>query len=336
MMDQDLNGISKEECIVETPNKSRKKKNRQKIWKRNIEKMAKYKDSNMAGDFKDTINYEAQHFQTSNVNMKSSWVDFLPIGEHIKVNESDTPYNVDGVVKTEMNCYDSWEGIMKSTPDHFTLNNKYQIKLEQEQSALSREMLESHQVVEARSDFNLNIECVEENLKLSFNANHKATGFNNALLKSVSNLRSASPRIMFIETCGPRGESRLGRHNNRMGPRSIAEESHAFVDFGQEVLNSGAFQKNNIANSPLNWGNESNVGSQARSIDILWAAAEFVVMMSSCVLRLFCGVAVKVKYLQGRDLRSPSKGREFNTTQRAATESLIQAVPKMKGYNHTK
>nr|CAD7459070.1 unnamed protein product [Timema tahoe] len=42
-------------------------------------------------------------------------------------NESDAPYNVDGVVKTEMNFYDSCEGIMKSTPDHFTLDNKYQL-----------------------------------------------------------------------------------------------------------------------------------------------------------------------------------------------------------------
>ncbi|CAG2062256.1 unnamed protein product [Timema podura] len=93
----------------------------------------------MAGDFKDTINYEAQNFQTSDANMKSMWDDFLPIREHIK-NESDAPYNVDGVVKTEMNFYDSCEGIMKSTPDHFTLDNKYQIKLEQDQSALSREI----------------------------------------------------------------------------------------------------------------------------------------------------------------------------------------------------
>nr|CAD7572285.1 unnamed protein product [Timema californicum] len=26
---------------------------------------------------------------------------------------------------------------------------------------------------------------------------------------------------MFIEVCGRRGESRLGRHNNRMGPRAL-------------------------------------------------------------------------------------------------------------------
>ncbi|CAG2059738.1 unnamed protein product, partial [Timema podura] len=42
-------------------------------------------------------------------------------------DETDVPYNVDGVVKTEVNFYDSCVGIMKSTPDHFTLENKYQM-----------------------------------------------------------------------------------------------------------------------------------------------------------------------------------------------------------------
>nr|CAD7201858.1 unnamed protein product [Timema douglasi] len=43
-MDQDLNGISEEECIVETPpNKSRKKKTRPETWKRNIERKARSK-----------------------------------------------------------------------------------------------------------------------------------------------------------------------------------------------------------------------------------------------------------------------------------------------------
>nr|CAD7401757.1 unnamed protein product [Timema poppensis] len=43
-MDQDLNGISEEECIVETPpNKSRKKKTRPETWKRNIERKARHR-----------------------------------------------------------------------------------------------------------------------------------------------------------------------------------------------------------------------------------------------------------------------------------------------------
>nr|CAD7463364.1 unnamed protein product [Timema tahoe] len=44
----------------------------------------KTEDSNMVGDFKDTINYEAQSFLTSEVEMKSSWDGFLPIKEQIK------------------------------------------------------------------------------------------------------------------------------------------------------------------------------------------------------------------------------------------------------------
>nr|CAD7409923.1 unnamed protein product [Timema cristinae] len=45
--------------------------------------------------------------------------------------------------------------------------------------------------------------------------------FNRA--EGVSNLSSASPHVMFIEICGRRGESRLGRHNNRMGPSCLAK-----------------------------------------------------------------------------------------------------------------
>ncbi|CAG2059844.1 unnamed protein product, partial [Timema podura] len=42
-------------------------------------------DSTLVGDFKDTINYEAQRFQASDVEMKSTWDGFLPIKEQIKV-----------------------------------------------------------------------------------------------------------------------------------------------------------------------------------------------------------------------------------------------------------
>nr|CAD7463959.1 unnamed protein product [Timema tahoe] len=45
----------------------------------------KTEDYNLAGDFKDTINYEAQRFQTSDVEMKSPWDGFLPIKEQIKI-----------------------------------------------------------------------------------------------------------------------------------------------------------------------------------------------------------------------------------------------------------
>ncbi|CAG2060441.1 unnamed protein product [Timema podura] len=44
----------------------------------------KTEDSNFAGDYKDTINYEAQRFQTSDVEMKFPWDGFLPIREQIK------------------------------------------------------------------------------------------------------------------------------------------------------------------------------------------------------------------------------------------------------------
>nr|CAD7427600.1 unnamed protein product [Timema monikensis] len=79
----------------------------------------KTEDSNLAGDFKDTINYEAQSFQTSDVEMKSPWDGFLPIKEQIK-DESDTSNFVDEIVKTEIKLYDSSFGIMDSNIDHFT------------------------------------------------------------------------------------------------------------------------------------------------------------------------------------------------------------------------
>ncbi|CAG2059324.1 unnamed protein product [Timema podura] len=78
----------------------------------------KTEDYNLAGDFKDTINYEAQHFQTSEVEMKSPWDGFLPIKEQIK-DESDTSNSVDEIVKTEHKLYDSSLGIMDSNIDHY-------------------------------------------------------------------------------------------------------------------------------------------------------------------------------------------------------------------------
>nr|CAD7459707.1 unnamed protein product [Timema tahoe] len=98
------------------------------------------KDSTLVGDFKDTINYEAQRFQASNVEMKSPWDGFLPIKEQIK-DESDTSYSVDDTVKTEIKLYDSSLGIMDSNIDHFTLVEKSEIKLEQDHSTLSRDIV---------------------------------------------------------------------------------------------------------------------------------------------------------------------------------------------------
>nr|CAD7268158.1 unnamed protein product [Timema shepardi] len=46
----------------------------------------KNEDSNLVGDFKDTINYETHNFQTTDMEMKSPWDGFLPIKEQIKVD----------------------------------------------------------------------------------------------------------------------------------------------------------------------------------------------------------------------------------------------------------
>ncbi|CAG2057518.1 unnamed protein product [Timema podura] len=79
----------------------------------------KTEDPNLVGDFTDTINYEAQRFQISDVERKSPWDGFLPIKEQIK-DETDTSNSVNEIVKTEQKLYDSSLGIMDSNIDHFT------------------------------------------------------------------------------------------------------------------------------------------------------------------------------------------------------------------------
>nr|CAD7448382.1 unnamed protein product [Timema bartmani] len=79
----------------------------------------KTEDPNLVGDFTDTINYEAQRFQTLDVERKSPWDGFLPIKEQIK-DETDMSNSVNEIVKTEQKLYDSSLGIMDSNIDHFT------------------------------------------------------------------------------------------------------------------------------------------------------------------------------------------------------------------------
>nr|CAD7399288.1 unnamed protein product [Timema poppensis] len=85
------------------------------------------KDSNLAGDFKDTINYEAQSIQISDVERKALLDGFLPIKEEIK-DESDTYNSVDEIVKTEIKLYDSSFGIMDSKIEHLNPLDKFEVK----------------------------------------------------------------------------------------------------------------------------------------------------------------------------------------------------------------
>nr|CAD7416904.1 unnamed protein product [Timema poppensis] len=129
----------------------------------------KTEDSNLTGDFKDTINNEAKSFQTSDVEMKSPWDGFLPIKEQIK-DESDTSNSVDEMVKTEFKLYDSSFGIMDSNIDHFTPVDESEIKLEQDQSTLSSEILQSNTLTQTSSDYNHGDLCYlsreEQNLRM--------------------------------------------------------------------------------------------------------------------------------------------------------------------------
>nr|CAD7462854.1 unnamed protein product [Timema tahoe] len=104
---------------------------------------------NLVGDFKDTINYGAQRFQTSDAGMKSPWDVFLPIKEQIK-DETDTSNSVDEIVKTEIKLYDSSLGIMNSNMDPV---DKSKIKLEQDQSTSSSEISQSNILAQTGSDF---------------------------------------------------------------------------------------------------------------------------------------------------------------------------------------
>nr|CAD7606905.1 unnamed protein product [Timema genevievae] len=104
---------------------------------------------NLVGDFKDTINYGAQRFQTSDAGMKSPWDVFLPIKEQIK-DETDTSNSVDEIVKTEIKLYDSSLGIMNSNMDPV---DKSKIKLEQDQSTSSSEISKSNILAQTGSDF---------------------------------------------------------------------------------------------------------------------------------------------------------------------------------------
>nr|CAD7417066.1 unnamed protein product [Timema cristinae] len=81
--------------------------------------MPSIKDSNLVGDFNDTINNETHSFHIRDVEMKSPWDGFLPIKEQIK-DESDTSNSVEEIVKTEIKLYDSSFGIMNSNKDHST------------------------------------------------------------------------------------------------------------------------------------------------------------------------------------------------------------------------
>ncbi|CAG2053867.1 unnamed protein product, partial [Timema podura] len=83
----------------------------------------------------------------------------------------------------------------------------------------------------------------------------------------------------------------------------------------------------------------SQNGSQARGIDILWAAAEFVIVKSCCVLRLFCGVAVKVmliarwKYiaeLRCYSMQVGNKGSPLSTLVTCANFVQVQAIKKTR------
>nr|CAD7460918.1 unnamed protein product [Timema tahoe] len=82
-------------------------------------------DSILPGYFNDTINYEAQCSRKSDVEMKSLWDGFLPIKEQIK-DEPDSSDYEEKIVTTEMKYYDSFPGVMDSSPDHFTLDAKSQ------------------------------------------------------------------------------------------------------------------------------------------------------------------------------------------------------------------
>nr|CAD7580035.1 unnamed protein product [Timema californicum] len=104
--------------------------------------------------------------------MKSLWDGFLPIKEQIK-DESDTSNSVDEIVKTEIKLFDSSFGILDSNIDHFTPLDKYESKLEQDQSTMSSVLLQSNTLAQTSCAFNLNIGCVNENQDLSFNALHK-------------------------------------------------------------------------------------------------------------------------------------------------------------------
>nr|CAD7267376.1 unnamed protein product [Timema shepardi] len=152
-------------------------------------------DSNMAEDFKDIINYEAQRFEILDVERKSLLDGFLPIKEEIK-DEPDTTNFVDEIVKTEMKLYDTSFGIMDSKIEHLTPVDKSEIKLEQNQFTLPSEILQSNIIAQTRlqsniiaqtrCDFNSNNECVNENQDLSFNALHKKAECRNLSLKRLS------------------------------------------------------------------------------------------------------------------------------------------------------
>nr|CAD7603609.1 unnamed protein product [Timema genevievae] len=82
-------------------------------------------DSNLPGYFNDTINYEPEYSQKSDLQMKSPWDGFLPIKEQVK-DESDSLDYEEKAVNTEMKFYDSSLGVMDSRPDHFIVDVKSQ------------------------------------------------------------------------------------------------------------------------------------------------------------------------------------------------------------------
>ncbi|CAG2060726.1 unnamed protein product [Timema podura] len=87
----------------------------------------KYEDYNLADDhFNCTIKNESQHFQTSDVEMKSPWDGFLPIKEQIK-DESNASDYVDEIVKTEMKFLDDSQEINDFTSYHYTPENNAKV-----------------------------------------------------------------------------------------------------------------------------------------------------------------------------------------------------------------
>nr|CAD7605594.1 unnamed protein product [Timema genevievae] len=159
----------------------------------------KTEDSSLTGDLKDTINNEAQRFQTSDVEMKPLWDGFLPIKEQIK-DESDTSNSVDEIVKNEIKLYDSFLGIMDSNIVHFTPGDKSEIKLEQDQSSLSRLRLEDI-VNHMEGERDVKLKIVLKVLRLEDIALHMEEE-RNVKLKIVLKLLRLEETVLHMEEDG--------------------------------------------------------------------------------------------------------------------------------------
>nr|CAD7464501.1 unnamed protein product [Timema tahoe] len=104
-------------------------------------------------------------------------------------DETDTSNSVHEIVKTEINLCDSSLGIMYSNIDNIAPVNRSKIKLEQDQYTSSSKILQSNILAQTSTDFNLNIECVNENQDLTFNSLQKKAEYRNILLNRSFKLK---------------------------------------------------------------------------------------------------------------------------------------------------